>query len=191
MLREPDNATGGRRFLLTGVVSRYQLDPSWNREELAEDLQRVVELFTSGLGYQHVPLMGPDPAWLQIQDALREFCTAADRRADDYITVYLARNGETLPVGNTGFEHVLLPADTIPSDLRRRAIKSADLAEWMRADTPVRPLLLMVDAYYPGIGGLNFARNALARIETPARLTESDGRFSTQWLRSDADTGGA
>ena len=26
---------GGRRFLLTGVVSRYHHEPSWNREELA------------------------------------------------------------------------------------------------------------------------------------------------------------
>ena len=39
MLPEPANG-GGRRFLLTGVVSRYQLEPSWNREELTGDLQR-------------------------------------------------------------------------------------------------------------------------------------------------------
>ena len=44
------SAGGGRRFLLTGVVSRYQLDPSWNREELAEDLQAMVELFTGDWG---------------------------------------------------------------------------------------------------------------------------------------------
>src|SRR6266567_722445 len=145
MLPESGSPTGGRRFLLTGVISRYQLQPSWNREELAEDLQRMVGLFTGELGYQHVPVMGLDPTWLQIQDALRDFCTSADRRADDYVVVYLAGHGEILPVGDTGFEHVLLPADASPGDLRRRAVKSADLAEWMLADTPVRRLLLIVD----------------------------------------------
>jgi Caspase domain len=165
----------GRRFLLTGVVSRYQLEPSWNREELAGDLQRMVGLFTGELGYRHVPVMGLDPVGLQIQDALRDFCTAADRQADDYVVVYLAGHGEILPVGDTGFEHVLLPADASPADLRRRAVKSADLAEWMLADTSVRRLLLIVDACFSGMGGLDFARNALARIGRPARLTEPDG----------------
>ena len=166
---------GGRRFLLTGVVSRYQLEPSWNREELAGDLQRMVDLFTGELGYEHVPVMGLDPTALQIQDALRDFCTSADRQPDDYIVVYLAGHGEILPVGDTGFEHVLLPADASPGDLRRRAVKSADLAEWMLADTPVRRLLLIVDACYSGMGGLDFARNALARIGTPTQLTQGDG----------------
>ena len=173
--RAGSSAGGGRRFLLTGVVSRYQLQPLWNREELAADLQRMVALFTGELGYQHVPVMGLDPTWLQIQDALRDFCTSADRRADDYVVVYLAGHGEILQVGDSGFEHVLLPADAIAGDLRRRAVKSADLAEWMLADTPVRRLLLIVDACYSGMGGLDFARNALARVGTPARLTEPDG----------------
>ena len=167
------SAEGGRRFLLTGVVSRYHHEPSWNREELAEDLQRMVELFTGELGYEHVPVMGLDPVSLQIQDALRDFCMT--RQPDDYVTVYLAGHGEVLPVGDTGVEHVLLPADAVPGDLRRRAVKSADLAEWMLADTPVRRLLLIVDACYSGLGGLDFARNALARIGTPARLSQQDG----------------
>jgi len=124
---------GGRRFLLTGVVSRYQFEPTWNREELAADLQAMVELFTGDLGYQHVPV-GPDPTAWQMQDALRDFCTAADRQPDDFIVVYLAGHGEILPVGDTGFEHILLPSDASPGDLRRRAVKSGDLAEWMLAD---------------------------------------------------------
>ena len=168
-------ADGGRRFLLTGVVSRYQLEPSWNREELTEDLRRMVGLFTGELGYEHVPVMGTDPTCLQIQDALRDFCTSGSRRADDYVVVYLAGHGEILQVGDTGFEHVLLPADASPADLRRRAVKSGDLAEWMLADTPVRRLLMIVDACYSGMGGLDFGQNALARIGTPAQLAEPGG----------------
>ena len=83
-------------------------------------------LFTGELGYEHVPVMGLDPTWLQIQDALRDFSTAADRQAEDYVVLYLAGHGEVLEVGPAGPEHVLLPADAVPSDLRRRAIKSAD-----------------------------------------------------------------
>ena len=176
MLSGPDSlAGGGRRFLLSGVVSRYQLQPSWNREELSEDLQRMVDLFNGQLGYQYVPVMGLNPTALQIQDALRGFCVSTDRQADDYVVVYLAGHGEILPVGDTGFEHVLLPADASADDLRRRVVKSADLAEWMLAGTPIRRLLLIVDACFSGMGGLDFARNALARIGTPARLTETDG----------------
>jgi hypothetical protein len=166
---------GGRRFLLTGAVSRYQLEPSWNREELAQDLQRMVDLFTGDLGYQHVPVMGLDPTAWQVQDGLRDFCTAADRQPDDYIVVYLAGHGEILPVGDTGFEHILLPADASPADLRRRAVRSGGLAEWMLAGTPVRRLLLIVDACYSGMGGLDFARNALARTGTPAQLAADEG----------------
>ena len=176
MLSGPDSLAGGaRRFLLSGVVSRYQLEPSWNREELTEDLQRMVDLFSGELGYRYVPVMGLNPTAWQIQDALREFCASTDRQDDDYVVVYLAGHGEILPVGDAGFEHVLLPADASPDDLRRRVVKSADLAEWMLADTPVRRLLLIVDACFSGMGGMNFARNALARIGMPARLTQTDG----------------
>ncbi len=170
----PAGAANGGRFLLTGVVSRYHHDPSWNREELTADLQRMVELFTRDFGYQHVPVMGLDPTWLQIQDALRDFSTAPDRHPDDYIVVYLAGHGEILPVGASGAEHVLLPADALPGDLRRRVIKSADLAEWMLAETPVRRLLVIVDACFSGQGGVNFARNAAAWAGTTARFGALD-----------------
>jgi WD40 repeat protein len=165
---------GGRRFLLTSVVSRYHHDSRWNRETLRDDLDLMVELFSRDLGYEHVPAMGLDPTWLQIQDALREFCTAPGRRADDYVALYLAGHGEILPVGATGAEHVLLPADADPGDLRRRAIKSADLAEWMLAETKVRRLLVMVDACFSGQGGVDFARNAAAWTGSAARFGEQD-----------------
>ena len=54
-------------------------------------------------------------------------------------------------------------------------MKSADLAEWILADTPVRRLLLIVDACFAGLGGLDFAQNALARIGGPSRLGQQDG----------------
>jgi hypothetical protein len=47
--RSSRSAEGGRRFLLAGVVSRYHHKPSWNREELAADLQRMVALQGPGI----------------------------------------------------------------------------------------------------------------------------------------------
>jgi hypothetical protein len=75
----------------------------------------VVDLFTGELGYKHVPVIGLDPTWMQIQDARRDFCTSLDRQPDDYVTVYLAGHGEILPVGDPGFEHVLCPPTLIQS----------------------------------------------------------------------------
>jgi hypothetical protein len=153
------------------VVSRYHHDSSWNREERVEDLQRMVTLFTGEFGYEHVPVMGLDPTWMQIQDAVRDFCTSPQRRPEDYVTVYLAGQGEMLEVGDR-FEYVLLPADSNPADLRRRAVRGGDLAEWMLADTLVRRILLILDTCYSGQGGLDFARDAMARIGERGRLSE-------------------
>ena len=188
-----DCQADGRRFLLTGVVSRYHHDSSWNREELAADLQAMTGLFTGELGYVHVPVMGLDPTWLQIQDALRDFSTDADRQPEDYVVVYLAGHGEVLEVGPAGPEHVLLPANAVPSDLRRRAIKSADLAEWMLAETPVRRLLVLIDTCFSGQGGVDFARNAAAWAANPAWLGTPDASgfvvVSATWPRQEAIPG--
>jgi Caspase domain len=150
----------GRRFLITGAVSRYWHEPAWNREELAAGLQEIVTLFTGDLGYEHVSLIGMDPTKLEIQDALRTFCTAPDRRRDDYLVVYLAGHGDVLQTGTSEVEHVLLPADAVPADLRRRVIRTGDLAEWILADTLVSRLLLLIDTCYSGLGGMDFTQNA-------------------------------
>ena len=171
---ETGPGSGGRRFLLTGVVSRYAFDAGWNREELAEDLERVVALFGE-LGYEHVPLMGLDPTWLQIQDALRDFATSPARQPGDYVVAYLAGHGDVLPVGATGAEHVLLPADALPTDPYRRVIKSSDLAQWMLAGTQVRRLLLLMDTCFSGQGGIDFSQNAAAWAGSWARPDDGAG----------------
>jgi hypothetical protein len=90
------SSAGGHRYFLAGAVSRYHHDPSWNREELGGDLQAMTRLFIDELGYEHVPLMGLDPTWIQIQDALRDFSTSADRQPEDFVVLYLAGHGEVL-----------------------------------------------------------------------------------------------
>jgi WD40 repeat protein len=169
------SGNSGRRFLLTGVVSHYHADPSWDREDLAQDLHRMIELFTRELGYEHVPVMGLDPTRQEIQDGLRSFCTSPERQPDDYVTVYLAGRGEVLPVDGTGFEQALLPADAKPGGPHLQVIKSGDVTEWILAGTPVCRLLVIIDVCFSQVGGLDFARNALACTEISTRLNQQDG----------------
>ena len=39
-----ESQAAGRRYLLTCAITRYQHCEEWNREELSEDVHRVVQL---------------------------------------------------------------------------------------------------------------------------------------------------
>ncbi|HEX3585579.1 MAG TPA: TIR domain-containing protein [Candidatus Angelobacter sp.] len=149
--------TGGRRFLLAGAVSRYPYHPAWNRKGRLDELNQIVDVFTKDLGYEHVHVIGQDPTRQQIEDALRDFCMAPERSPNDYVALYLAGHAET---ANTGDEYLLLPADGVARDLRRRAIRSTNLAEWMLAETRVCRLLIMIDTSFSGQARVDFERAA-------------------------------
>ena len=129
------SSSEARRFLLTGVVCKYpKFEPSegWDREELLEDRQRMVDLFTS-LGYKHLPDPGLNPDRSQIEDALNECRLRA--LPNDYLVVYLAGHGWRYERGEAGVEHIFLPADTYPKDWGLRAIKTKQLSDWLLADS--------------------------------------------------------
>lgn len=161
-----DSATG-RRYLLTTAVCSYPHEPAWDRSELREDVRRVVDLFT-GLGYDHVPDLGLNPAKDQLLGRLREFCTSPERTADDYVAVYFAGHGEVREATN---EHVLLTADTRPDDLSFTALRTEDLARVLVEETPLRRVLLMLDTCESGSGG--------AQAAARAAVTDSSWRDST------------
>ncbi|MES4891781.1 caspase family protein [Streptomyces sp. NPDC096012] len=150
-----------RRLLLTAAVTRYVHCPEWDRPELADDQQRMVDLFTEDFGYRHVPVLGLSPTADQLRDALRDFSMSPDRRPDDYVALYVAGHGDFLEDRESRKEHVLLTADADPRDLRHRAVKTAHLAEWLLAGTMIRRLLLILDTCYSGGGGGDAAREAL------------------------------
>lgn len=62
----------GRRLLLATAVTRYVHTPEWDRPELADDQQRMVNLFTEDFGYRYVPVLGLSPTADQLRDALRD-----------------------------------------------------------------------------------------------------------------------
>jgi hypothetical protein len=168
------------------VVAGYHHDPGLDREELSQDLSRVVELFTTDFGYTHVPVLGLNPTREQIRTALGGFCAAPDRHPDDYLVIYLAGHGEVLQRGPAHAEHFFLPADANPSSpatLRRTALKTSELADLILGDTPVRRLLLILDTCLSGQGILDVARQGLDWAGDPDRMGPDAGAalvWSTQ-----------
>ncbi|GAB1325716.1 caspase family protein [Streptomyces sennicomposti] len=144
------NSSEPRRYLIATAVSHYPKARGlgWDRPRLADARQRIIDLFTRQLGYQHVSDLGLNPTAAQLTDGLRAFCRAADRRPDDVLAVYIAAHGEVLEDG----EHVLLTADTDPEDIDD-ALPTLTLARKMLRGTRVRRLLLMLDTCFSGQGG--------------------------------------
>jgi WD40 repeat protein len=153
------------RFLLTCAMTRHEHCPEWDRAELAEDVDRVVKLFCGDFlllpdRYEHADVLGDSPTSVELLDRLRDFCTASERRPDDYVVVYLTGHGEILDDG----DHVILASDTSPSDLLRRSVPTAEIVKRALTGTKVRRLLLLLDTCYAGTGGADLAREALRRI---------------------------
>ncbi|MGH4016531.1 MAG: caspase family protein, partial [Pseudonocardiaceae bacterium] len=165
----------GHRFLLTCAMTRYQYCADWNRDELAEDVDRLVQLLCgdflpAAARYEHRNVLGDSPTSVQLLDRLRAFCTSPDRRVDDYLVVYLTGHGEILDDG----DHVLLASDARPSDLLHRTVPTADIVKRALAGTRVRRLLLLLDTCYSGRGGEDLAREALRRMDQPASASSEE-----------------
>lgn len=149
-----------RRFLIATTVDDYPHAPQWNRPGLAEGRKRIVDLFTTELGYTRPRVLGPNPEKTQFTHALREFCKSTKLRHDDLLAVYVGAHGEVLEDG----EHVLLFSDAHPGDLDYTALRTAELARTILSGTRVRRLLFILDACYSRQGSNEMAAEALKRI---------------------------
>ena len=150
-------------------MTHYEHCPEWDRDELTEDVKRLRNLlcgeFLPGEGrYEHVDVLGDSPTSVEVRDRLRAFCTSPDRRVDDYVVLYLTGHGEILDEG----DHVLLAADTRPSDLLHRTVPTSEIMKLALAGTRVRRLLLLLDTCYSGSGGQDLVKEALRRLDWPA-----------------------
>lgn len=177
-----DSAAEPRRFLMTGVVSHYRYaGPDWDLPQLSEDRDRITGLFDE-LGYLRIDWMGPNPRWEQIRTSLRDFARAADRRADDYLVVYLAGHGQ-----RDGDEHIFMPSDFDKNDPGDKKIKTGDLAEWLLdrdqfegevRTAPLCRVLLLLDTCYSGSASLDLlARAAKANTSDWPNLPDGTGFF--------------
>jgi WD40 repeat protein len=150
----------GRRFLIATAIAHYSRAPQWDRPGLLDARNAIIDLFTGLLGYQHVSDLGLNPTRDQLTTQLRAFCRSAERRPDDMVAVYIAGHGEVLDGSQ---DHVLLTSDTDPDDIAD-ALPTVELARKMLLDTPVRRVLLMLDACYSGRGGHDLVAAALTRM---------------------------
>ena len=153
------------RTLVTCAMRSYEHESGWNRPELEGDIQRVVRVFCGEFlpkeaRYRHVSL-GDSPTSQELLDGLRELATSGDRTNDEYLVVYLTGHGEILEDG----EHVLLTADSRPSDLMHRTVRTSDVLRTLLAKTKVQRLLLILDTCYAGRGAADLAKEALRRLD--------------------------
>ncbi|MFI6724984.1 caspase family protein [Streptomyces atratus] len=151
-----------RRYLIATAVTAYPKAPAhleWDRPGLADARRRVIDLFTTHLGYEHVSDLGLNPTEAQLLTELRNFSKSPDRRPDDLLAVYIAGHGEVLDDG----EHVILTSDTDPDDIDD-ALPTLTLARKILRGTRVRRLMLMLDTCFSGQGG-NELLAAMARLK--------------------------
>jgi WD40 repeat protein len=167
---EPSPKTDGpgpRRFLLATGVSHYPGLHNRDLPTVEQDLKQVVELFTTTLGYQHVPAPGPNPTAEELRFGLEDFARDPDRRGEDLVVVYYVGHGEILDDGR----HVLL----LPDSTRTRTtdINTAELARWLLTRTRVRRLLVILETCYSGQGADDLAVRAFKQL-THASLGHAD-----------------
>ncbi len=172
-------AHGGRRFLLTCAMTRYDHCAEWDREELHADVARMVGLFCGDFlpeagRYSHADVLGESPTSVELRDRLRDFFLSTDRHPDDYVVVYLTGHGEILDDG----DFVVLTRDTHPSDLLNRTVPAGDIVKMALANTRVRRLLLLLDTCYSGRGGEDMTREALRRIDDPGKRPDDQDETS-------------
>ncbi|MEV1117183.1 hypothetical protein AB0I91_19095 [Actinosynnema sp. NPDC049800] len=161
-LRDPRPAEG-RRLLVATAVTRHRHHHLWDRPTLTAARRDVIDLFTTRLGYRHLPDLGVDPTRDELAAGLRDMCSPRapdplDER--DMLAVYITCHGHVLE--ETG-EHVLITSDTHPDDLGD-ALSTSDLTAKLLRGTRVRRLLLMLDTCHSGRGGNEIAARALSLL---------------------------
>ncbi|MFG3720340.1 caspase family protein [Streptomyces massasporeus] len=138
-----------RRLLIATAVAHLPRSPAGDRPGLVGARQKIIDLFTTRLGYTHVSDLGLDPDRNALLDQLERFATAADRRPDDIVAVYLAGHGQLL--GSTPRRHMFFPTDC---DLSRpkQALPTSQIASVLLDDTDIKQLLFLLDTCHAGQG---------------------------------------
>ncbi len=150
---------GPRRLLLSTVVSRHLHAPEWDRPELVDAQQKIVNLFTGSLGYEHADVLGNNLTANKLRNRLSTFVRSSERREDDLIVIYISCHGE---IAESTGDHILLTGDSDPNELSdpETRIDTTDLAKLLLEGTRVRNLLLILDTCHSGQG----ARGLLGEV---------------------------
>ncbi|GAB1690727.1 hypothetical protein [Krasilnikovia sp. M28-CT-15] len=164
-----DDEAEGRRLLLTAAIGKYDHSPegagSWNRPQLAEDVERIADVFHKRMGYTHTVLGGLRLTANELKDALEEHLR--DVTPHDYVVVYIAAHAEIQLLGRLGADrYLLLASDADPTRRPRTYIKIPELVDVMvSSEARVRRLLLILDTCYSGAGAAEFLSDAIQQVD--------------------------
>src|SRR5271154_3856966 len=119
-----DTSTHGKLFLIAAGTARYDHLPAEDQLlSVNEDLSRIVDLFTTKLGYERVlPSLGDNPTSDRIRRELGDWLKDAGRTASDRIAFYYSGHG----VVESGV-HYLETSDTKESNIDGTAFPVASL----------------------------------------------------------------
>ncbi|MGW8632503.1 caspase family protein [Streptomyces sp. NPDC055793] len=163
-----DGPRGPRRLLLATAVAHLPRSPAGDRPGLVRARQKIIDLFTTRLGYTHVSDLGLDPDRNTLLDQLERFATAEDRRPDDMVVVYLAGHGQLL--GSTPRRHMFFPTDCDLSK-PKQALPTSQIASVLLDDTDIKHLLFILDTCHAGQGA---GDSVAAALESLRRSPDND-----------------
>ena len=134
-------------MIAAGTQNYAELGPGWKLDSVPADLQTVVELLTSPeAGYlEALTDLRHDPKSRQLGDELEGWLTAPERLSADIAVVYYSGHGDVIE--GTFY---LITANTVNGHYKKTALDSSDIVEMLRESSPVRRLLIIVDACYSG-----------------------------------------
>ena len=157
-----DTSTHGKLFLIAAGTARYDHLP--DEEQLPsvnDDLRRIVEFFTTRLGYERVlPRLGDNPTSGDIRLELGDWLNDTGHLASDRIVFYYSGHGV---VANG--KHYLLTSDSKMSNIEGRAFQVASLGSMLQG-TPIQQILVILDTCYAGRGIADFGSVAQDHINS-------------------------
>ncbi|MER7051261.1 caspase family protein [Streptomyces sp. NPDC000351] len=163
-----DGPRGPRRLLIATAVAHLPRSPRGDRPGLVQARQKIIDLFTTRLGYTHVSDLGLDPDRNALLDQLERFATSEDRRPDDMVVVYLAGHGQL--IGSTPRRHMFFPADCDLSK-PKQSLPTSQIASVLLDDTGIKRLLFILDTCHAGQGA---GDSVAAALESLRRSPDND-----------------
>jgi hypothetical protein len=141
--------TDPSHFLIAVGMSEYdRLEADDQLPSAKEDVRIVTELLCADLGYKRVLHdLAVSPEAASARGRLSDWLADDDRAEDDRVIIYWSGHGELGPDGR----HYLLCRDFDGTNYVSKALATEEIGR-MLAGTPVRHLLVLVDACYAGAG---------------------------------------
>jgi WD40 repeat protein len=164
------------RFLIAvGTQNYVELGEEWTLDSVPADLRTVVELFTSPeSGYREaLGDLRHNPVSSQLRRNLQHWLNAAERLPADIAVMYYSGHGDV--IGDTFY---LITADTMSGQYLSTALDISDIVKMLRENSPVRRLLLIVDACYSG----QAAHEIAEAVVRNARLLNFSRRGEGIWV---------